>query len=75
MKKIYSILLLAQMGVFAQAPVLVENFDYAAGTAWIPFVGSILGCLLVVLVAATDFPGNPAIAYASIAALTLSCST
>ncbi len=33
MKKIYSILLLAQMGVFAQAPVLVENFDYAAGTA------------------------------------------
>ncbi len=34
--------------------------------AWIPFVGSILGCLLVVLVAATDFPGNPAIAYASI---------
>ena len=35
--------------------------------AWIPYVGSIGGCLLVVLVAATDFPGNPAVAYAAIA--------
>jgi len=35
--------------------------------AWVPFVGSIIGCLLVVLVAATDFPGNPAMAYAAIA--------
>ncbi len=34
--------------------------------AWVPYVGSILGCLLVVLVAATDFPGDPAIAYAAI---------
>ncbi|MEI7612969.1 MAG: AI-2E family transporter [Betaproteobacteria bacterium] len=34
--------------------------------AWIPFVGSVLGCLLVVLVAATDFPGDPAMAYAAI---------
>ena len=34
--------------------------------AWVPYVGSILGCLLVVLVAATDFPGNPAMAYAAI---------
>ncbi len=31
--------------------------------AWIPYVGSILGGLLVVLVAATDFPGDPAMAY------------
>ncbi len=35
--------------------------------AWIPYVGSIAGCLLVVLVAATDFPGNPSVAYAAIA--------
>jgi len=35
--------------------------------AWIPYVGSIGGCLLVVLVAATDFPANPAVAYAAIA--------
>ena len=35
--------------------------------AWIPYVGSIAGCLVVVLVAATDFPGNPSVAYAGIA--------
>jgi predicted PurR-regulated permease PerM len=35
--------------------------------AWIPYVGSILGGLLVVLVAATDFPGNPGMAYWAIA--------
>lgn len=34
--------------------------------AWIPYIGSILGCLLVVLVAATDFPGNPEIAYGTV---------
>ena len=34
--------------------------------AWVPYVGSILGCLLVVLVAATDFPGVPAMSYAAI---------
>jgi predicted PurR-regulated permease PerM len=31
--------------------------------AWVPYVGSILGGLLVVLVAATDFPGDPTMAY------------
>lgn len=31
--------------------------------AWVPYVGSILGGLLVVLVAATDFPSDPAKAY------------
>jgi len=35
--------------------------------AWVPYVGSILGCLLVVLVAATDFPAEPQIAYGAIA--------
>jgi predicted PurR-regulated permease PerM len=34
--------------------------------AWIPYVGSILGCLLVVLVAATDFPMDPWMAYGAI---------
>lgn len=34
--------------------------------AWIPYVGSIAGCLLVVLVAATDYPTNPGVAYAAI---------
>ena len=34
--------------------------------AWLPFVGSILGGLLVVLVAATDFPGDPGMAYGAV---------
>ena len=39
----------------------------AAVFAWIPFVGSVLGCVMVVLVAATDFPLDPMIAYGAIA--------
>ncbi len=39
----------------------------AAILAWVPFVGSIAGCLLVVLVAATDFPQDPGMAYWAIA--------
>lgn len=35
--------------------------------AWVPYVGSILGGLLVVLVAATDFPDAPRMAYWAIA--------
>lgn len=31
--------------------------------AWIPYLGSLVGCLLVVLVAATDFPTQPWMAY------------
>lgn len=34
--------------------------------AWIPFIGSVVGCVLVVLVAATDFPGDPNIVYATV---------
>ena len=35
----------------------------AAVLAWVPYVGSIAGCVLVVLVAATDFPQDPKMAY------------
>ena len=35
--------------------------------AWVPYVGSILGGLLVVLVAATDFPGDAVMAYWAVA--------
>ena len=35
--------------------------------AWVPYIGSIMGCVLVVLVAATDFPTNPGMAYAAVA--------
>jgi predicted PurR-regulated permease PerM len=38
----------------------------AAVLAWIPYVGSAAGCLLVVLVAATDFPMYPSITYGCI---------
>jgi predicted PurR-regulated permease PerM len=34
--------------------------------AWLPYFGSIVGGLLVVLVAATDFPTHPGMAYAAI---------
>jgi len=35
--------------------------------AWIPYVGSVLGGLLVMLVAATDFPDIPTMAYSAAA--------
>jgi predicted PurR-regulated permease PerM len=38
----------------------------AAILAWVPYVGSLAGCFIVVLVAATDFPNNPAITYGCI---------
>jgi predicted PurR-regulated permease PerM len=38
----------------------------AAVLAWVPFVGSVIGCVIVVLVAATDFPANPWVVYAAI---------
>jgi predicted PurR-regulated permease PerM len=39
----------------------------AAVLAWVPFVGSVIGCAIVVLVAATDFPSDPWVVYAAIA--------
>ncbi|MET3130406.1 putative PurR-regulated permease PerM [Oxalobacteraceae bacterium GrIS 1.11] len=38
----------------------------AALLAWVPFVGSIAGCLMVVMVASTDAPGEPLVAYGAI---------
>lgn len=38
----------------------------AAVLAWIPYIGSAAGCVLVVLVAATDFPSQPSITYSCI---------
>jgi predicted PurR-regulated permease PerM len=39
--------------------------------AWVPYVGSILGGVLVVLVAATDFPSDQSMAYWAIALFVL----
>ena len=38
----------------------------AAVLAWVPFVGSVIGCAIVVLVAATDFPADPWVVYAAV---------
>jgi predicted PurR-regulated permease PerM len=38
----------------------------AAILAWVPYIGSIIGCVIVVLVAATDFPADPWVVYAAI---------
>jgi predicted PurR-regulated permease PerM len=38
----------------------------AALLLWVPVVGSVMGCILVVLVAATEFPTDPWIVYATI---------
>jgi predicted PurR-regulated permease PerM len=38
----------------------------SAVLAWVPFVGSVVGCLMVVIVAATDAPANPLVAYGAI---------
>lgn len=38
----------------------------SAVLAWVPFVGSVVGCLMVVVVAATDAPSNPLVAYGAI---------
>ena len=38
----------------------------AAILAWVPFVGSVIGCVIVVLVAATDFPSDPWVVYAAV---------
>lgn len=35
--------------------------------AWVPFVGSIIGCIMVVIVASTDAPLDPMMAYSAIA--------
>jgi predicted PurR-regulated permease PerM len=43
----------------------------SAVLAWVPFVGSVIACGIVVLVAATDFPAHPSIVYAAIALFVL----
>ncbi len=51
--------------IFGIASPLLLGF-VAAVLAWIPYVGSAAGCVLVVLVAATDFPNVPGITYGCI---------
>jgi predicted PurR-regulated permease PerM len=39
----------------------------AAMMAWVPYIGSAAGCLLIVLAAAADFPGRPGLVYSCLA--------
>ncbi len=39
----------------------------AAMLAWVPIIGSVIACGIVVLIAATDFPADPWVVYAAIA--------
>jgi predicted PurR-regulated permease PerM len=39
----------------------------AAVLAWIPYIGSVIGCILVVLITATDYPEKPWTPYACLA--------
>ncbi|HWJ96015.1 MAG TPA: AI-2E family transporter, partial [Telluria sp.] len=60
-----AVLALGLWAIGVSAP-LVLGF-ISAMLAWVPFVGSIAGCALVVVVASTDAPGSPMIAYSAIA--------
>ncbi|TFW28248.1 AI-2E family transporter [Massilia horti] len=43
----------------------------SAVLAWVPFVGSVVGCTMVVIVASTDAPNNPMMAYGAIGVFVL----
>ena len=55
-------------GLFALgvSPALLLGLA-AAVLSWIPYLGSVVGCIIVVLVAATDYPDHPSIAYSCLA--------
>jgi len=52
--------------VFGVSPALLLGLA-AAVLSWIPYLGSVIGCIIVVLVAATDFPDRPTVAYSCLA--------
>ena len=47
-----------------QSPLILGVI--AAVLAWVPFIGSIFGCVTVILVVSTDAPNDPLIAYSAI---------
>jgi predicted PurR-regulated permease PerM len=52
--------------VLGVSPALLLGLA-AAVLSWIPYLGSVIGCFMVVLVAATDFPAQPSTAYSCLA--------
>src|SRR5215468_9276470 len=61
-----TVCLAAGLFVLGVSPALLLGL-VAAVLSWIPYLGSALGCIIVVLVAATDFPTHPSIAYSCLA--------
>ena len=58
------VLALGLWAIGVGAPLLLGFVS--AVLAWIPFVGSVAGCIMVVMVATTDAPSNPLIGYGAI---------
>lgn len=58
------VLALGLWSIGVGAPILLGFVS--AVLAWIPFVGSVIGCIMVVMVATTDAPDNPLIGYGAI---------
>jgi predicted PurR-regulated permease PerM len=58
------VLALGLWAIGVGAPILLGFVS--AVLAWIPFVGSVVGCIMVVMVATTDAPSNPLIGYGAI---------
>jgi len=61
-----TICLASGLFVLGVSPALLLGLA-AAILSWIPYLGSVVGCIIVVLVAATDFPDRPSIAYSCLA--------
>jgi predicted PurR-regulated permease PerM len=59
-----TVLALGLWAIGIDSPLLLGLIS--AMLAWVPFIGSVMGCLLVVLVAAADAPANPLLAYGAI---------
>ncbi|MET0268420.1 MAG: AI-2E family transporter [Duganella sp.] len=59
-----AVLALGLWAIGVSSPLLLGFI--AAMLAWVPYVGSIVGCMLVVMVASTDAPNDPMVAYLAI---------
>jgi len=64
-----AVLALGLWTIGVSSPLLLGLIS--AVLAWVPFVGSVAGCVLVVIVASTDAPNNPFVAYGAIGVFVL----
>ncbi|MBQ5940972.1 MULTISPECIES: AI-2E family transporter [unclassified Massilia] len=64
-----AVLALGLYTIGVSSPLLLGLIS--AVLAWVPFVGSVAGCVLVVIVASTDAPNNPLVAYGAIGVFVL----